>query len=147
MKPKTTGILYWTVTILFSTFLLMAGVTEALQHESGREIMRHLGYPEHVLILLGTGKVLAAVALLQRRFRTVKEWAYAGITFNLIGACAARAYGGDSIGLILSPLIFLSILFLSYYLWKRVEGAVENSPAVRAGPDSASRPNRVVRVA
>lgn len=122
MKPKTVKVLYWTITGLFSLFLLTAGVTEAMQHESGREIMRHLGYPEHVLIILGIGKIAAAVALVQQKFRTIKEWAYAGITFNLIGACAARAYGGDSIGLILSPLIFMGVMFISYFLWKKVKG-------------------------
>lgn len=121
IQPKTLKILYWAITILLSLMLLMAGITEAIQHESGREIMRHLGYPENVLIIIGTAKILAAIALVQSRFQTIKEWAYAGITFNLIGACAARAYSGDSTGLIVSPLIFLGVMFLSYYLWKQVE--------------------------
>jgi uncharacterized membrane protein YphA (DoxX/SURF4 family) len=129
MKPKTIRILYWGITGVFSLLLLMAGITEAMQHESGLEIMRHLGYPAHVLIVVGVGKILAAVALVQGRFRTVKEWAYAGLTFNLIGACVARAYGGDSIGLILSPLIFLSVMFLSYLLWKKVEQLKTEAPS------------------
>ncbi|PSR53446.1 DoxX family protein [Adhaeribacter arboris] len=120
MKPKTVKILYWTVTGLFSLLLLMAGITEAIQPESGRQIMQHLGYPVHIMLVIGVGKILAVVALVQTRFRVIKEWAYAGITFNLIGAFVARAYAGDSIGLILSPLIFLSVMFLSYFLWKQV---------------------------
>ncbi len=121
MKPKTIKILYWVVTILFSFLLLMAGVTEAIQHQSGKEIMQHLGYPQHVLIILGIGKILAAIALVQQRFRVIKEWAYAGVTFNLIGASVARAYGGDSLGLIFSPIIFLTVMFLTYFLWKKVD--------------------------
>ncbi|QMU29015.1 DoxX family protein [Adhaeribacter radiodurans] len=123
MKPKTVKILYWTVTGLFSLFLLMAGITEAMQHESGRQIMQHLGYPVHVMLVIGIGKILAALALIQTRYRVIKEWAYAGVTFNLIGAFAARANAGDSTGLILSPLIFLSVMFLSYFLWKKVAKA------------------------
>ncbi len=123
MKPKTIKILYWTVTGIFSLFLLMAGITEAMQHESGRQIMQHLGYPVHVMLIIGVGKILAGIALVQTRFKIIKEWAYAGITFNLLGAFAARANAGDSSGLILSPLIFLSVMFLSYYLWKKVEQA------------------------
>lgn len=114
-------VLYWTVTLFLSLMLLMGGITEFIQHESGKEIMRHLGYPVHVLTLLGLGKILAAVTLIQTRIHVVKEWAYAGITFNLVGAFAARANAGDSAALILSPLIFLVVVFVSYALWKRIE--------------------------
>jgi CubicO group peptidase (beta-lactamase class C family) len=143
MKPRTINILYRTITVLFAALLLMAGITEAVAHESGKEIMRHLGYPEHVLHVIGTGKILAAVALVQRRFPTLREWAYAGVTFNLLGAFVARAAAGDSIGLILSPLIFLSVMFTSYFLGKKVERSgrsqhqidsqsIALSPAVKA---------------
>jgi hypothetical protein len=121
MKPGTIHLLYRTITWLFAALLLMAGITEVIAHESGKEIMRHLGYPEHVLHVLGAGKILAAVALVQRRFPTLREWAYAGVTFNLLGAFVARAAAGDSAGLILSPLIFLAVMFTSYLLGKMPE--------------------------
>jgi hypothetical protein len=121
MKPNTIHLLYRTITWLFAALLLMAGITEAIAHESGKEIMRHLGYPEHVLHVLGAGKILAAVALVQRRFPTLREWAYAGVTFNLLGAFVARAAAGDSAGLVASPLIFLAVLFASYGLGKKAE--------------------------
>ncbi len=144
MKPGNIHLLYRIITWLFAALLLMGGITEAIAHESGKEIMRHLGYPEHVLHVLGTGKILAAVALVQRRFPTLREWAYAGVTFNLLGAIVARAAAGDSIGLIGSPLIFLTVMFVSYFLGKKVEQLKRNGqlqsgvrpfvagPAVRA---------------
>jgi hypothetical protein len=113
-------VLYWSVTGLFALLLLMAGVTETLRVSEGQAIMRHLGYPVHVLSVIGVGKVLAALALVQQRFDTLKEWAYAGVTFNLLGACVARASAGDSAGLVASPLIFLAVLFTSYFLWKKM---------------------------
>ncbi len=121
MTPKAIYLLYRIITILFAALLLMAGITEAIAHESGKEIMRHLGYPEHVLHVIGTGNILAAVALVQRRFPTVREWAYAGVTFNLVGACVARAAAGDSLALVVSPLVFLSVLGVSYSLGKKAE--------------------------
>ena len=121
MKPKSIKIIYWIITGLFALFMLFAGITEAIQHESGRQIMQHLGYPAHVLIVLGVGKILAAVALVQNKFKIIKEWAYAGLTFNFIGACVARAYGHDSIALIISPLLFMAVMFVAYYLWKKTE--------------------------
>ena len=120
MKSKKINRSYWIVTILFSIFMLMAGITEAMQHESGLQIMQHLGYPAHVLIVLGVGKILAAVALVQNKYNIIKEWAYAGLVFNFIGACVARASVGDSWGLVVSPLLFMAAMFISYFLWKKI---------------------------
>jgi hypothetical protein len=126
MKPKTIKILYWAVTILFCLFFLMDGVVGMMRIEQGKEIMVHLGYPVYVMTILGVAKFSGALAILQGKFKTLKEWAYAGFTFHFIGACASRAYAGDSIGLIISPLIFMTLMFISYFLWKKMEalGAV-----------------------
>jgi hypothetical protein len=48
--------------------------------------LAHLGYPSYLLAILGTAKLLGAPALLQNRFPTLREWAYAGFAFDLIGA-------------------------------------------------------------
>src|SRR5258706_15905418 len=109
MKPKTTKILYWAVTILFTLFFLMDGVMGMMRVEQGREIMIHLGYPVYLMTILGVAKFTGALAIVQGKFPTLKEWAYAGFTFHFIGACASRAFAGDSIGLIVSPLIFMAI--------------------------------------
>jgi len=121
MSPKAIHITYWTITILFALFMLMAGVVEAIQHESGKEIMTHLGYPFHALTVLGIGKILGAIGIIQNKSRVLKEWAYAGFTFTFIGAFAARFSAHDDIGLIISPFIFLAFMFASYFLWKKVE--------------------------
>ncbi|GAB3830509.1 DoxX family protein [Hymenobacter jeollabukensis] len=120
MEPKTATTLYWTLTLPFAAFMLFGGVSEVIHHPSGQEIMQHLGYPEHVLTVLGIGKLLGAVALVQPWFRTVKEWAYAGFTFNLLGACAARYAAHDGFWLVASPLLFLAFMLASCALWRRV---------------------------
>ncbi len=121
MKSTPLIIVYWIVTALFVAFMGMAGVVEAIQHESGREIMAHLGYPNHVLTVLGVGKILGAMALLlqDKRFYTLKEWAYAGFVFTFIGAFFARLSAGDPVGLIVSPLLFMVWALCSYYLWRK----------------------------
>lgn len=121
MQPKTIKIIYWSVTILFALGMLMDGIIGVMQVEEGQVIMRHLGYPIYIMTILGVAKILGAVAIVQGRFYTIKEWAYAGFTFHFLGAAASRAFGGDSTALILSPFIFLSVMFLSYFLWKKVE--------------------------
>ncbi|OUJ75084.1 DoxX family protein [Hymenobacter crusticola] len=119
MKPKTLTTFYWALTILCSLSMLMAGVVEMMRSAEGQEIMRHLGYPVYILTIIGVGKTLGALALIQNAFRTLKEWAYAGFTINMLGAAASRAYAGDSLALILSPFLFLAVLLTSYFLWKK----------------------------
>ena len=120
MKPNTIKNLFWTITTLFSLFFLIDGCMGILQVEEGKEIMRHLGYPTYILIILGMAKVSGALALLQTKYPLLREWAYAGFTFHFIGACLSRAFAGDGLLLVLSPLLFLGFMFLSYYLWKKM---------------------------
>ena len=89
--------------------------------EEGLDIMRHLGYPVYIMTILGVFKLLGAIGIFQNKFKTLKEWAYAGCTFHFLGASASRAYGGDSFILIISPLLFMSFMFVSYFLWKKME--------------------------
>ena len=120
MKPKTTKILHWVFTILFSLFFLMDGTASLLQVQAGKEIMVSLGYPIYLMTILGIAKILGSLAILYNKFPTLKEWAYAGFTIHFISACASRALAGHSLILIISPLLFMTLMFLSYYFWKRV---------------------------
>jgi hypothetical protein len=129
MSPKTLNILYWSLTILFALLMLMDGGAGLAQEVHGQESMRLLGYPLYMMYILGTAKVLGAAALLQPWFRTVKEWAYAGFTFNLIGAAASQVLSGAGFGMAMSALVMLAVLFLIYFLWKKYEQA-QNETAI-----------------
>ncbi|GAA4393738.1 DoxX family protein [Hymenobacter koreensis] len=121
MKSQPTTALYWITTLVFSAFMLMSGVTNFLETSESQEVMKQLGYPMHVLRVIGLGKTLGALALLQTRFRTLKEWAYAGFTFDLIGAAVAW---GDTTGeamAVVFPLLFLAFMAVNYLLWKKME--------------------------
>jgi hypothetical protein len=48
------------------------------------------------LTILGIWKVLGAIAIVVPRYPRLKEWAYAGIFFNVTGAAASHAAAGDS---------------------------------------------------
>ena len=121
MKPKTIRIIYWIVTILFSLFMIFSGVSEIMQTEQAKEIMKHLGYPVYVNTIIGVAKVLGALIILQWKFKTIKEWAYAGFVIDFIGASASFYFAGDRILTTLSPMIFLAVMFISYFLWKKSE--------------------------
>lgn len=121
MKPKTTRILYWILIIFFSLFMLADGIAGVVQEKNGQDVMRHLGYPMYALIIFGMAKIAGAIALLQTKFKTIKEWAFAGFTINFTGAFASRAFAGDGIGQMVMPLVILAFMFFVYAIWKRYE--------------------------
>lgn len=47
---------------------------------------------------------------------TLREWAYAGFTIDLIGATASHVCAGDPVGASMVPALFLIPLAVSYVL-------------------------------
>jgi hypothetical protein len=104
------------------------GVIDALQTESALQVFHHLGYPDYLSTILGVAKVLGVVALLAPVPRTLREWAYAGFTFDAGGAILSIIAVGDPPGHLAIPLFFLAMLLLSYFAWRRRERAASSSP-------------------
>lgn len=123
---KKIKIAYWTVTILFVLAMLQSGIVQLIPTEGSKEVMTLLGYPMYLLTILGVAKLLGAIVLVLGSFKTLKEWAYAGFVFDFIGASISGAYISE-LQVVIVPLIFLAILFLSYYLWKKMELSVEKN--------------------
>jgi hypothetical protein len=118
MKPKTTKILYWVFLILIAAFSVFDGIGGITREAHGVQSITQLGYPVYLMQFLGAAKLLGVIAILQTKFNTIKEWAYAGFAFTFIGAFASRAFVGDSGLLLVLPLIMLAIMFVPYFIWK-----------------------------
>jgi len=123
MKPKTTKTLYWIFTIILALLLLLDGIGGVTRQQDGQEALRHLGYPMYLLSIVGFAKLLAVVAILQNRFTTIKEWAYAGVVINHFGAAASHAFAGDPAFQVIFPVLMLVIVFVPYFLWKKLAKA------------------------
>jgi hypothetical protein len=119
MKSKKLVIGYWVATIIFALWLLGDGAAGVLQVEAGKQSLIQLGYPLYVLIITGVAKILAAVAIVQRRFRTIKEWAFAGYAIDCIGAAASWYFVGVYTNAVIG-LVFLALMFIPYVLWKKI---------------------------
>jgi uncharacterized membrane protein YphA (DoxX/SURF4 family) len=92
---KFRPIVYWTTTALIVFTVLSGGLGE-LAHQWGTlETVQVLGYPTYFLTILGLWKLLGGIALLVPRFPRLREWAYAGIFFNMTGAAASHAFSSD----------------------------------------------------
>lgn len=130
MKTK---IAYWVLTGLFGLMMLASGTMYLSGHPQAVEGFRHLGYPDYFRTLLGISKILGAVALLVPVVpRTLREWAYAGFTINLVSASVSHYASGDPTGQVVNPLVILGVLLTSHQLWRRLEqGAAEPQPAAR----------------
>ena len=92
---KTRNIAYWTTTILVAFFIGIGGVAQVAHVKETVDGFVHiLGYPPYFVTILGIWKVLGAIAILVPGFPRLKEWAYAGIFFDLTGAAASNASVG-----------------------------------------------------
>ena len=121
MKPKTIKITYWLLVIVFCLFNIMDAIGGLTKAKDGVDAMQLMGYPLYLMPFLGILKLLGVFALLQDKFKTIKEWAFAGFTFTLIGATVSHAAVNDKTLFIIMPAIILVLLFGLYYFWRKFE--------------------------
>ncbi len=81
---KKIKIAYYTVTILFSLFILIGAIYDVMAGQAAKDIMVHLGYPIYVLHIIGWAKILGVIGIWQPKFPMLREWAYAGLAFDLL---------------------------------------------------------------
>jgi len=115
-KAKASVVVFWIATILIILSQGASGVMDWAGAEPIVEGMTKLGYPLYVLKILGTWKILGAIALAVPGLLRGKEWAYAGFFFDFTGAAVSHGLNGDSPGELAPPLILLAILMVSYIL-------------------------------
>jgi hypothetical protein len=118
MRAKS--IVYWGMTGLVAFFIGGGGFAQIWQYQANPHgVVPELGYPLYFFGILGFWKVLGAIAILAPGFQRLKEWAYAGIFFDLTGAAASCAavggYGAYAFHVI-APLIITGFLMASWAL-------------------------------
>lgn len=77
--------------------------------------VRSIGYPTYILYIVGIWKVLAVGALLWPRIPRLREWAYAGVFFEMSGAVASHLLAGDHFGKYAAPLAFTFLTLVSWW--------------------------------
>jgi uncharacterized membrane protein YphA (DoxX/SURF4 family) len=120
MTTRTKTIAYWTTTILVAFFIGSGGASQVVQYLGNKHgVVPVLGYPMYFFAILGFWKVLGAIAILVPRFPRLKEWAYAGIFFDLTGAalsCAAVGGYGVYAFHVIAPLVIAVLTAASWAL-------------------------------
>lgn len=114
---KKTNILYWIFTGLFGAFMLFSAIPDILVSDIAVEGMsKGLGYPIYFVPFIGVAKLLGVVAIVVPGFPRIKEWAYAGLFFDLIGATYSIIAVGGPVGFMILPF---AIGAASYFFYHR----------------------------
>jgi uncharacterized membrane protein YphA (DoxX/SURF4 family) len=107
---------YWVITVVAALAFAVPGILNLVGAPHVVRDMAHLGYPRYFLAILGAWKLLGAVTILVPHIPRLKEWAYAGMLFDLTGAAASRLVSGDGIATVAVPLAIGGIVFVSWAL-------------------------------
>jgi hypothetical protein len=78
-----------------------------------------LGYPPYFALPLGTAQLPGVVAILAPMHRTLREWAYAGLTFDVLRGRRVPVGHRISPGHLSIPFVALAMVLLSYWGWRR----------------------------
>jgi hypothetical protein len=121
-------IAYWSSTAIAAATLLMA-VTYLSGSEQVVSGFAKAGYPQHLRIVLGIAKPVAAIVLLLPGFALLKEWAYAGVTFAWVMAFISAYLSGEKATVWSLPLVLLVLGTVSY-VTRPPSRRVRGSPAI-----------------
>jgi hypothetical protein len=125
---------YWVCTGLIAFFIGSGGLAYALQVPDVVQGVVALGFPVHFVVLLGVWKVLGSITILMPGSPLIKEWAYAGIMFDLTGAASASIGTGGEWWHVAAPLSIAVVVAASWALRpqsRRLPGVTSALPGMR----------------
>lgn len=112
----------WVVTGLMAALMLLSAVPDVLRIPDAVTVFTHLGYPSYLLPFLGTAKILGVAVALTPGVPRLKEWAFAGLTFDLTGALYSHLSVGDPARVWMPAAIGLLLMAGSYAARRRWRG-------------------------
>jgi hypothetical protein len=119
MTTKTNNLVYWSSTIIFSTLMIFSAVGGLQPTQQAIQLIHDkLGYPVYFIQFISIAKLLGVIIILIPGRGRIKDWAYAGLFFDLAGAIySGIAVSGKFDPLMLTLLIWIVPGILSYYFW------------------------------
>ena len=117
---KKTKIWYWIFTSLFAFMMLFSAIPDVFSNPVAVQGMHDgLGYPVYFIPFIGVAKVLGVVAILIPGFPRIKEWAYAGLSFDLIGATFSIIASGAPVGNWAFMILPVTLAICSYVFYRK----------------------------
>lgn len=127
---KAWKIAYWIVTVLLSLFIVGGSVPDILQVEGAVMLFEQLQYPAYLLLIVGWAKILGVIGIWQRWWPFLREWAYAGLVIDLLGAFVSHLFVNDPPLLYSASLAGLALTLASYALLRKAYGGTARLAAV-----------------
>jgi len=122
---KAIKTVYWISTGLFALIMLVIA-SGYLASEQLKAAFSNLGFPEYFRIELAIAKFVGVIGLVLPVVKgRVKEWMYAGFTITLGSGFIAHYAVGHAAGSLISPLIMLAILIVSYITYRRLNHSIK----------------------
>jgi DoxX-like family len=124
---KLKSISYWVITIVVAFCIGSGGAAELAGVPGTVDGLVRLGYPAYFVTIIGFWKLLGSIAILAPGFPRLKEWAYAGIFFNMTGAAATSVFVGVAPWHLIVDLVLAALTIASWALRpasRRLEGGV-----------------------
>ena len=124
---KKVNIYYWICTGILIPALGIGSILGVISHPGSVEQFMHLGYPAYLAPFLGVARILGLIAIVIPKYPRIKEWAYAGLAFDIIGAIYSQIATGQSLTSLFFPVIAILFLSGSYFFYhKRIRLRKEN---------------------
>ena len=133
-KAKRIG--YWVTTGVL-VFCMTGGFFELLGVKQTVVGVMRLGYPSYIIPALGLGKILAILAILWPGLPRLKEWAYAGIFFNMGGAIVSHVAHHDPAWSVVVTVTIAAITLASSALRPQNRRLGDPSQRPRVSPAAA----------
>jgi hypothetical protein len=131
---RTLKIIYWISTVIFGGFMIFSAVPDLILTDEANKFITGLGYPSYIIPFLGLAKILGALTIIIPITGRIKDWAYAGLFFDLIGAVYSMymIMGFNSGHLFMGFL--MAVGAVSYFTYLRIKNlrAVSTTSAATA---------------
>src|SRR4026207_2048825 len=87
MTQKTINLIYWISTIIFAALMIFSAVGGLQPQQQAIQLMHDgLGYPVYFIQFISIAKLIGSIVILIPGLNRIKEWAYAGLFFDLASA-------------------------------------------------------------
>jgi uncharacterized membrane protein YphA (DoxX/SURF4 family) len=113
---KSGFVLYWFTSVAAALLFAIPGSALLVKAAHFATEMARLGYPDYFLFPFGLLKVTGAITILIPGLARFKEWAYAGMVFDVVFAAYSRAAVNDPLPQILFPLVIGTLVVASWAL-------------------------------
>ncbi len=115
-NSKKQSYVYWSLLLLLAAFFLISGLGELTKNPSTYLKTLKMGYPPVFIAALGVAKICGVIVLLIPNIKRLKDWAFAGFTFDVIFAFISALSVNNTTDCIKAVIVF-GVLILTHSLF------------------------------